>query len=216
MGRGATEWRRSSKIARASFDEHGDSRGPASLDFLPFQPQESERERTTSTLSIKAQYPSEPTMAFRISGLCPTPFQAFYGLPDNELAALGIKRYIVDAHPGFPDRTEMKDAEVGQRVLLLNHVHQPANTPYRASHAIFVREGATQAYDAVDQIPQSMRIRLLSLRGFSDDGMMIDADVAQGTGLEPVIMQMFANPTVSYIHAHHAKQGCYSGRIDRA
>ncbi|PHX44467.1 hypothetical protein AO263_18155 [Pseudomonas sp. NZIPFR-PS5] len=155
-------------------------------------------------------------MAFRISGLCPKPFQAFYELPDNELAALGIKRYIVDAHPGFPDRIEMKDAEVGQRVLLLNHVHQPANTPYRASHAIFVREGATQAYDAVDQIPESMRIRLLSLRAFSDDGMMIDAEVAQGTGMEPVIMQIFANPAVSYIHAHNAKQGCYAGRIDRA
>lgn len=155
-------------------------------------------------------------MAFRISGLCPKPFQAFFGLPDDELAALGIKRYSVDAQPGFPDRIEMKDAEVGQRVLLLNHVHQPANTPYRASHAIFVREGAKQAYDAVDQIPESMRIRLLSLRAFSDDGMMIDADVVEGTALEPVIMRMFANAAVSYIHTHNAKQGCYSGRIDRA
>ncbi|SES70605.1 Protein of unknown function [Pseudomonas graminis] len=155
-------------------------------------------------------------MAFRISGLCPTPFQAFYGLPDEELAARGIKRYTVDAQPGFPDRIEMKDAEVGQCVLLLNHVHQPANTPYRASHAIFVREGATQAYDAVDQIPESMRSRLLSLRAFSEDGMMIDADVAQGTALESVIMRMFANPAVNYIHAHNAKQGCYAGRIDRA
>ena len=59
-------------------------------------------------------------------------------------------------------------------------------------------------------------IRLLSLRAFSDDGLMIDADVAEGTALEPVIMRMFANPAVSYIHAHNAKQGCYSGRIDRA
>lgn len=155
-------------------------------------------------------------MAFRISGLCPKPFQAFYGLPDEELAARGIKRYIVDAQPGFPDRIEMKDAEVGQCVLLLNYVHQPVNTPYRASHAIFVREGATQAYDAVDQIPESMRSRLLSLRAFSEDGMMIDADVAQGTALESVIMRMFANPAVNYIHAHNAKQGCYAGRIDRA
>lgn len=155
-------------------------------------------------------------MTFRISGLCPKPFQAFFGLPDDELAALGIKRYSVDAQPGFPDRIEMRDAEVGQRVLLLNHVHQPANTPYRASHAIFVREGAEQAYDAVDRIPEAMRIRLLSLRAFSDDGMMIDADVVEGTALEPVIMRMFANAAVSYIHAHNAKQGCYSGRIDRA
>jgi len=127
-----------------------------------------------------------------------------------------MKRYIVDSNPGFPDRIAMKDAELGQSVLLLNHVCQPAKTPYRASHAIFIREWATQAYDAVDQVPESMRIRLLSLRAFNDDGMMLDADVADGIVIEPVVTRLFANPEVSYIHVHNAKQGCYSGRIDRA
>ncbi|HEX8544553.1 MAG TPA: DUF1203 domain-containing protein [Pseudomonas sp.] len=155
-------------------------------------------------------------MAFRISGLSPEQFQPLFGLPDQELASLGIKRYIVDSKPGFPDRIEMKDAELGQSVLLLNHVCQPANTPYRASHAIFIREGATRAYDVVDQVPEVMRIRLLSLRAYAADGMMLDADVAEGTAIEPIITRMFDNPGVSYIHAHNAKRGCYSGRIDRA
>ncbi|MBD8238979.1 MULTISPECIES: DUF1203 domain-containing protein [Pseudomonas fluorescens group] len=155
-------------------------------------------------------------MAFRITGLFPEPFQSLFGLPDHELASLGIKRYIVDSNPGFPDRIEMKDAELGQSVLLLNHVCQPAKTPYRASHAIFIREWAAHAYDAVDQVPESMRIRLLSLRAFTDDGMMLDADVADGIAIEPVVIRMFANPEVSYIHVHNAKHGCYSGRIDRA
>jgi hypothetical protein len=155
-------------------------------------------------------------MAFRISGLSPEQFQPLFGLPDQELASLGIKRYIVDSKPGFPDRIGMKDAELGQSVLLLNHVCQPANTPYRASHAIFIREGATRAYDVVDQVPEAMRIRLLSLRAYAADGMMLDADVAEGTAIEPIITRMFDNPGVSYIHAHNAKRGCYSGRIDRA
>lgn len=155
-------------------------------------------------------------MAFRITGLSPESFQSLFGLPDQELASLGIKRYIVDSNPGFPDRIEMKDAELGQSVLLLNHVCQPAKTPYHASHAIFIREWAAHAYDAVDQVPESMRIRLLSLRAFTDDGMMLDADVADGIAIEPVVTRMFANPEVSYIHVHNAKQGCYSGRIDRA
>ncbi|WP_341520046.1 DUF1203 domain-containing protein [Pseudomonas sp. G.S.17] len=155
-------------------------------------------------------------MTFRISGLCPEQFQPLFGLPDRELASLGIKRYIVDSKPGFPDRIEMKDAELGQSVLLLNHVCQPANTPYRASHAIFIREGATRIYDAVDQVPEAMRIRLLSLRAYAEDGMMLDADVAEGTAIEPIISRLFDNPEVSYIHVHNAKRGCYSGRIDRA
>lgn len=59
-------------------------------------------------------------MNFRITGLAPDPFLSVFGLPDDELAVHGIKRYRVDRHPGFPDRIEMKDAQVGRSVLLLN------------------------------------------------------------------------------------------------
>lgn len=155
-------------------------------------------------------------MRFRISGLAPTPFLPYFGLPEAELAALGIMRYVVDSKPGYPDRIELRDAEVGDTVLLLNHVCQDADTPYRASHAIFVREGAVHTYDAVDQVPESMRIRLLSLRGYTEDGMMVDADVVEGTAIEALIARLFENPAVSYIHVHNAKRGCYAGRIDRA
>jgi len=60
-----------------------------------------------------------------------------------------------------------------------------------------------------------MRTRLLSLRVFDADGMMVDADVAEGAAVEPLIVRLLANPAVSYIHAHNAKRGCYSGRIER-
>lgn len=154
-------------------------------------------------------------MQFRIRGLSPEPFQRFFGLPDAELQAQGIYRYIVDEKPGFPDRIELLDAEVGETVLLLNHVCQDAMTPYRACHAIFVREGASNTYDAFNQVPDSMRLRLLSLRGYSTGGMMLEADVVEGAAIETVIEQIFANPQVSYIHVHHARRGCYAGRIDR-
>lgn len=155
-------------------------------------------------------------MAFRISGLSPDPFRHLYGLSDAELAKQGVKRYVVDAPAGFPDRIEMRDASPGETVLLLNHVCQPADTPYRASHAIFVREGAETTYDRVDEVPDVMRLRLMSLRAYDKDGMMLDADVVEGREIEGIIERFFANPDVAYIHAHNAKRGCYSGRIDRA
>jgi hypothetical protein len=155
-------------------------------------------------------------MAFRISGLSPEPFRHLYGLSDAELAAHGVKRYVVDKAPGFPDRIEMRDAEPGETVLLLNHVSQPADTPYRATHAIFVREGADKTYDRVDEIPDVLRLRLMSLRAFDKAGMMLDADVVEGKEIEGVIERFFANPDIDYIHAHNAKRGCYAGRIDRA
>jgi hypothetical protein len=155
-------------------------------------------------------------MAFRITGLSPEPFRRLFGLPDDELAKLGVKRYVADKAPGFPCRIEMRDAAPGEAVLLLNHVCQPADTPYRASHAIFVREGAAAAYDRIDEVPAVMRARLLSLRAFDADGMMLDADIVEGAAVEPLIARLLANGDVSYIHAHNAKRGCYSGRIDRA
>lgn len=155
-------------------------------------------------------------MAFRITGLSPEPFRHLFGLPEEELARRGVRRYRVDATPGYPDRIEMRDAEPGESVLLLNHVCQPADTPYRASHAIFVREGAVEAYDAVDEVPPVMRSRLLSLRAYNEAGMMREAEVVEGGAIEPLIMRLFADPAVSYIHVHNARQGCYSGRIDRA
>jgi len=155
-------------------------------------------------------------MNYRITGLSPEPFQHLFGLPDDELAKFGVKRYVVDKKPGFPDRVTMRDAEPGETVLLLNHLSQPAETPYRATHAIFVSEDATAAYDEVNQVPEVMRARLLSLRAFDDAGMMVDADVVEGAAVEPLIARLLANPAVAYIHVHNAKRGCYSGRIDRA
>ena len=155
-------------------------------------------------------------MAFRVTGLSAESFQHLFGLPDDVLAKHGVKRYVVDKKPGYPDRIEMRDAELGETMLLLNHICQPADTPYRATHAIFVREGALNTYDRVDEVPEVMRLRLLSLRAYDTDGMMLDADVVEGLKVELVIDNLFAKPAISYIHVHNAKRGCYSGRIDRA
>jgi Protein of unknown function (DUF1203) len=155
-------------------------------------------------------------MSFRITGLSPEPFRLLYGLSDEELALRGVKRYVADHKPGFPDRIEMRDADVGETLLLLNHVCQPADTPYRASHAIFVREGADSPYDKIDEVPEVMRTRLLSMRAYDAVGMMLDADVVDGREIEAIIDRFFLCSQVAYIHAHNAKRGCYSGRIDRA
>jgi Protein of unknown function (DUF1203) len=157
----------------------------------------------------------ETIMAFRIRGLSAEPFRHLYGFSDAELARHGVKRYVSEMKPGYPDRIEMRDAEPGEKLLLLNYMHQPADTPYRASHAIFIREGAVDTYDRMDEIPEVMQSRLLSLRAFGVDHMLLAADVVMGNESPAFIERLFANPAVAYIQAHNAKQGCYSGRIER-
>jgi len=155
-------------------------------------------------------------MSFRIRGLSAKPFRRLYGQDESVLAEAGARRFVVDKKPGFPDRVTMRDAEIGDTALLLNFVTHDVDTPYRTSYAIFVREGAEEAFDEVDEVPPAMRARLLSLRGFDEKGWLIDADVVDGRDVEVLITRLFYNPGIAYIHAHNAKHGCYSGLIERA
>ena len=155
-------------------------------------------------------------MSFRIRGLDPAPFQHLFGLSDADLAAQGAERYIADRARALPDRITMQDAEPGEAMILLNHTYQPANSPYHGTHAIFVKEGATETYNAVDEIPPVMEHRLLSLRGFNEADKIEDGRVVPGAEAADAIRDMFANPNVRYIHAHNAGHGCYSGLIERA
>lgn len=155
-------------------------------------------------------------MSFVIRGLDPAPFAPWFGLPDDALAARGVIRMVVDQMPGFPCRVTLEDAEPGETVLLFNHEHLPVDTPYRSCHAIFVCEGATQAAEFVDAVPLQLSRRLLSVRAFDADGMMIDAEVVEGTALEPVIERFLAAPQTAYLHVHNAKRGCFAARVDRA
>lgn len=155
-------------------------------------------------------------MNFRISGLPLAAFAPLFSLTDEELAERSIVRRIADRKPGFPCRVSLQDAEPGERVLLLNYEHQSAHSPYRASHAIYVRENAIDAQPAVNEVPAVLRSRLLSVRAFDADGFMTHADVAPGEEVASLIAQMFDDASVAYVHLHNAKPGCYAARADRA
>lgn len=154
-------------------------------------------------------------MTYRVLGLSPDPFLPVYGLGEAELAARGVQRVTAEASPGYPDRIELRDAEPGETLLLLNWTHQPADTPYRSSHAIFVREGATRPAEFVGTLPEAMRIRPLSIRAFDAAGHMLDADLVDGTQAEPLIERLLGDERTAYLHAHYARRGCYAARIER-
>src|SRR5206468_11556117 len=66
------------------------------------------------------------TNCFRIVGLPLAKFTPLFSLSESELAQKHARRLIVDAKPGFPCRVSLEDAELGERVILVPFVHQPA------------------------------------------------------------------------------------------
>jgi len=150
----------------------------------------------------------------RYLGLAADRFEPLFDLSDDELRRRGMRRMIVDSKPGFPCRVTLQDAEPGERVLLLPFDHQTAHSPFRASGPVFVREGSFAAYDA-SEAPPVFKARALSVRAYDAEGMMLDADLAEGEAVEKLLARFFHRTDVDYIHIHFARRGCFACRVER-
>ena len=154
-------------------------------------------------------------MNFQIKPLQADAIAYLFDLDDAERAAQKATRQVVTAKPGTPCRVSMQDADVGETVILFNYQHQPQEGPYQASHAVFVRENAEQAHIAVNEVPEVIRSRLISLRFFDHSHMMINADVVQGINVAAEIARAFEDRNVAYAHIHNAKPGCFAASAHR-
>ena len=155
-------------------------------------------------------------MSFKISGLPAETFAPLFRLSDAELAARGAKRQFADDRkPGYPCRISLTDACEGDELLLVNYEHHAVESPYRMRFAIFVREGE-EPYDAVDRVPEQLRLRTLAARAFDKSGMMVGNELIAGREVETAIEKLFADPRAAYLHLHYAAPGCYAALVDRA
>ena len=156
-------------------------------------------------------------MSYVVSGLPVEDFAPLFGLSDTELTARGAERITAGDDGGYPCRVTLEDAAPGETLLLLNHEHQPAQTPYRSRHAIFVREAARETARLKDVMPAILSTRrLMALRAFDLSGRMIAAEIVPGSEVEATAVRLLDDPAAAYLHAHNPAWGCWAARIDRA
>ena len=154
-------------------------------------------------------------MRFRITGLAPDDFSDLFALSDEQLRERNARRVVATPEGGHPCRISLADAAPGEQLILTHFLHHAVASPFRASHAIYVRPGQ-QRFDRADAVPEQLRKRLLSLRAFDVDAMLVAADVIDGTAVESLIERLFSEERTAYLHVHFAKPGCYAARVDRA
>jgi len=153
---------------------------------------------------------------FQLLGLDESQFAGLFELDDGQLARRGILRRFADESPGFPCRISLQDAAVGEELLLLSFLHQPAGSPYRACGPIFVRRGARQARLGPGEVPGYVSGRLISLRAYDSADLMIAAEVCEGVDVAAWLEAQFADRAVAYVHLHNARPGCFACRVERA
>lgn len=156
-------------------------------------------------------------MTYRIHPLPLAPFQSLFALSDAALEARGARRMIVETPHSAPCRVSLKDAQPGETLILTNHRHlDVSGSPYRADGPIFVRQAGIQAEPITGAIPDMLRRRLLSLRVYDAQALMIDADVLNGEDLDARLRAVLLDPAVAQVHLHTARRGCYLARATRS
>src|SRR5205809_1119363 len=123
-----------------------------------------------------------PMTSFRIRGLPAEDFSHLFSMSDAQLTELNACR-VTASDSGYPCRISLTDATPGDGVILVNYQHHRVDSPFRSCFAIYVRKGE-QTFDAINEVPAQLRKRLLSLRGYDANGMMVAADVVEGRQLE--------------------------------
>lgn len=153
-------------------------------------------------------------MSFQARGLDAQLFAPLFDLSKAELTAIGAIRVVADEPDTYPCRISLRRVEEGEELLLVNHVHQPTPTsPYRASGPIFVSRAETGHYR--NELPPILRDRLLSLRAYDSDALIMDAEVAEGEEVLRVVERFISNPQVAHVDAHFARRGCFGARFER-
>ena len=118
-----------------------------------------------------------------------------------------------------PCRRCLRDASPGDVLELRDYdpFPQSCSTPYRGSTAIFVHTNDTPCeLFSSNQIPITQLGRMMSLRVFDGNDMMVATEVVDGHTFEPVVRGILADKKAEYVHVHNAKPGCFAFTVVRA
>jgi len=152
---------------------------------------------------------------FKIKAIPAELFEPYFTWPKQKLRELDMELCVVEKSPGFPCRVSLEDAQVGEEVLLINYQHHKADSAYQSNGPIFVRRNAAESEMAPNQIPPILQDRNLSIRGYNQQGKMVDAIVVHGSGVKQALHKLFDDGNIDYLHIHNAGPGCFNCEVQR-
>ena len=110
----------------------------------------------------------------------------------------------VDKAGGFPCRRCLSDGQVGDTMYLIPYNPFPTDakdSPYQGPGPIFVHANDCIKYSKTE-VSEQQRKRMLNLRAYDGEHMMVDSATLPGDGLVEKAEHMFADEKVGYLHVH--------------
>lgn len=122
----------------------------------------------------------------------------------------------VEKERSFPCRRCLEDGQLGEEMLLISYDPFLAASPYSGPGPIFVHQKNCVRYQCDGSVPEQQRSRLLSVRAYDANHMMVGFTIVEGKDLAERAQSLFSDTSVEYLHAHYAGPGCFAVRVDRA
>lgn len=135
----------------------------------------------------------------------------------DALRATATGVLVADSEPGWPCRQCLRDAHVGEEVVLVSHdpFASSSTSPYRGAGPIFLHRQPCTPAAPTTAPPAQLTTRRLSVRAFDADDLMIAGEVVDGRDLPTALDGLFADETVVQVHVHNAGRGCFAARVTR-
>ncbi|OOQ84161.1 hypothetical protein PEBR_31596 [Penicillium brasilianum] len=142
-------------------------------------------------------------------------------LPQSPESMVDTHVKPVTHHNAFPCRNCLQDGLPGEEMLLLHYnpfSPSPSSgcaSPYTVPSPIFIHRNPCPKYQCDGSVPEQQRKRLLAVRAYDADQMMVGFAVVKGEELGQKAEELFEDEGVRFLFVYYAGPGCFAVRIDR-
>jgi hypothetical protein len=122
---------------------------------------------------------------------------------------------LVRESGGTPLRCCLREADAGERVVLIAYRPAAVGGPYAEVGPVFVHAERCDGYAETGRYPQGFRHRQQLLRAYDARGRQVENVIADGVRAELAITDLLRRPDVAFVHSRNVLAGCYMFAITR-
>lgn len=128
-----------------------------------------------------------------------------------------VVRRVADSHPGFPCRRCLRDAAVGESMLLFAHTPFDSVGPYAETGPVLAHEHPCDPPElAPGELPEVTRMRAQCVvRAYDERNWIHDGRLVDTAGAGAAIAAFFEDPAVRMVHVRNVGYGCFAYAVTR-